>query len=223
MCENPEPISLSSTSIEEPAPGFDLVGRQVIAETELFTIVTRNGESIPVYGKSALKPNALIAAKEIEGLGGDSRLTLRRGPDASYNCHGLAFVSKLGCICMREDQYLIEVQGESAPSVPDNVDDHVRFLLSNGGFRRTRTINRDAEGVSPTDDIDQGDVAIYKRLDRIQHSAIVWRAELPYVQLLSKLGDAGEYLHRPEDAPKAYGSTVEFWTDRKPRTCLTHP
>lgn len=190
--------------------------RPIIMEKPIFVLRTRDSCEIPVFRGRASDPR--ILELEVARFDANPKLTRRRDADPHYNCHGLTFIARHGCIgVIAENEWLIKVPGECAPEAVDCTDDHIERLLTNSGFRLVRRLaNYRLDFLSREDRIDCGDIVIYRdQRGFASHSAVVWSCDPPCVTVLSKLGGAGEYFHEYRDLPDdMYGVAVEFWSDR---------
>lgn len=217
MADELQPIIIGVGPREPREADFDPVtGRPILLEQAAFSIVTRDGEKIPVYCGKPPDPETL--AEEERRLDDDARLIRRRGTDWTYNCHGLTLASRHGCLCVIPlDRWVVEGKGEDAPVTPDCTEGHISCLLRNAGYEFVRALNTKLDSVRRDDDIAEGDIVVYKDgRGKILHSSIVWEFDPPFVRVLSKLGEAGEYFHNYAYIPgDVYGSHVEFWSDRK--------
>ncbi len=112
------------------------------------------------------------------------------GRTAMYNCMGLVFASRRTCIDI----------------------DQARSVLSMDGYVPLNGI--DATKV--------GDIVLYVRNGTPMHVGVIvskYKGEDIYsvnretIKVLSKWGDAGEYLHDIDDLPENFGRSTEYFTD----------
>ena len=122
---------------------------------------------------------------------------LRRSPSKKYNCHGLVFASRRAFI-----QALTFMDTTFA----------LAAVLEDDGYTRIEE-----------HEVEVGDVAIYRdhQTRIIHHSGIVVQVDTPLGQptggvllIMSKWGQAGEYLHSPFHIPEDYPHHIEYLTDR---------
>lgn len=121
---------------------------------------------------------------------GRNSVTLR-SLTALYNCMGLVFATRRTWISC--DEHTIERFRE---------DDDLREL--SGGLAAAW----------------QGDIVVYYRDGCPMHIGVIARIKKNLlgsfdVLVLSKWGDAGEYLHNIDDVPDAYGRDKRILSDRK--------
>ena len=84
--------------------------------------------------------------------------------------------------------------------------DHLPTILQEDGYRPLG----DAEVPR------EGDLVAYRNEDGYSHVGLVWTpGEHDEMLVLSKWGALAEFLHPLREVPPAYGSEVEFWTDRE--------
>jgi len=91
-------------------------------------------------------------------------------------------------------------------------DDLVTILIEDG-YRRLRG----------PEEAEIGDLVVYRDgSGEISHAGLVHRKRIAdprdgtdYLQVLSKWGADGEYLHDASDVPYLLGKPAEYWTDRK--------
>lgn len=191
-------------------------------------IQTKAGNHLPVLKGSPSTRWTDHMARELEkkNLG-----RKRRGPDSSYNCHGLTLVAKLGWFGTRRCSSPSQIiQGNVEPVEAENADQHILQLLTENSYHRStsRANILEDEPLRPPE-VEVGDVVLYvargQGPNRIDHSGIVvYVPQPPYagttpatdpVRVLSKFGRAGEYVHPYQQIPDTYGRGVEVWTDRE--------
>ena len=113
------------------------------------------------------------------------------------------------------DEPLVSVPGCGCPQREDKSGGLLQNLLETEYRLVAKLGDFERESVRDEDDIQHGDVVVYRSERGITHSALVWNRDRDFVSLLSKFGQAGEYFHSFRDVPAVYGKTVEFWTDRR--------
>ena len=105
-------------------------------------------------------------------------------PTGQYNCHGLVFANRRARVYELKD---------------------LQFIREDDGYREI-----DAR------DVVAGDLIVYYQGEEIVHTGIVlnpqWVGQIFVPSVLSKWGDAGEYIHAYNQCP--YGTNVHYWTDR---------
>ena len=113
----------------------------------------------------------------------------RRPPSGQYNCHGLSFANRR--------------TGIYDPTAVEKV-------LKDDGYR---TIKRE--------EVEPGDLVVYYVGDEVTHSGVVLEVvqgapetpTLRELKIVSKWGQAGEYIHRTLEGPYAQHD-LTYWTDR---------
>ncbi len=113
----------------------------------------------------------------------------RRPASGVYNCHGLTFANRRTGI--HDDQAIADI-------------------LNDDGYLEV-----------PIGDVMPGDLALYCRGAEIEHSAVVLRVvrgvpegtSLRRVDVLSKCGSAGEYVHVANEGPYR-DCDIRYWSDR---------
>lgn len=113
-----------------------------------------------------------LALESLKSLGRPSPMCRRRPATATYNCHGMTFANRR--------------TGIQDPEA-------VAMLMREDGYKQIRNLS----------DVLPGDVALYYDKEGISHSGVVVQVEKignsTAILILSKWGQAGEYIHRPED------------------------
>jgi len=199
-----------------------------------FIFETKNKVQIPVYEIMPRTDNLIIAAnKHFRNEFGNEYE--RRSYDHFYNCHGMTFIGKQGCIGLNfsELEENKKIFSESSKKIVEqkNREDIIQLILEGNNFRRIirfDNIELDIDKISDIKDIKRGDIVIYKDIrnhkEEVLHSAIIMKliklernAKLCNIQVLSKLGDCGEYFHsfNTTKVLQRYGKIVEIWTDRE--------
>lgn len=108
--------------------------------------------------------------------------------ESIYNCMGMLFACRRTAV---------------------DIDD-LEVILREDGYRL----------INPPPDAEVGDVVVYKDRNQATHVGMLYRVELlptlgEYrVEVLSKWGFVGEYVHRLQDVPAVYGEPAEYWTHR---------
>ncbi len=113
----------------------------------------------------------------------------RRPPSGQYNCHGLSFANRRTGI---HDQTAVEK------------------VLEDDGYRAIRLA-----------EVEPGDLVVYYVGDEVTHSGVVLEVvtgapetpTLRELKIVSKWGQAGEYIHRTREGPYAQHDLM-YWTDR---------
>jgi len=154
--------------------------------------------SIPLYTRRRREiPNAqdqdlprLARQRVVDGYRKKYPLVrLRRPPCGQYNCHGLTFANRRTGI---------------------HDPDAVSTILADDGFREIRL-----------SDVQCGDLVVYLDGGEISHTGVVLEVKegvpadsmLRAVKIISKWGNAAEYVHMATDGPYS-GHVVTYWTDR---------
>lgn len=112
-----------------------------------------------------------------------------RSHDTTYNCVGMVFANRRTAID----------------------PDQLQKIFDDDGYRPLASL---AEAMP-------GDVAVYRVGIDIAHVAVVIEVKRDFSKgtieflLLSKWGQAGEYIHREREVPDAYGTLTEVWSERK--------
>jgi hypothetical protein len=142
-------------------------------------IQTRRGREIPNLQRDEAPAHILAAAeaqaREATGIG-FSQCTRRREPTTAYNCHGFTFGLRRTAI----------------------VDERaIALVLDDDGF--TEVTQADAR---------PGDVALYyDESGMVSHTGVVVQVERlgrhRHIMVLSKWGNAGEYIHEAATCPYA--------------------
>lgn len=203
-----------------------------VATPPLFTFKLRSGKVINVFDNCSSAYSESMVQKVMDDLqrkyGPDC---LRRKADFRYNCHGLTFISKLGCIGQIQEKKPVNILDPDALAKIDIKDDPesevVSDILTSNYPRRICRLNTEHEFLLGSEDIKRGDITVYRRFihgrDAINHSAIVvdflygsqHSTKFSSIIVLSKFGSAGEFFHQYNNINKdIYGPIVEFWTDR---------
>jgi hypothetical protein len=114
---------------------------------------------------------------------------LRRPPTGQYNCHGMTLANRRTCVL-------------DAGLVP--------IILKDDGYREARPL-----------EAEQGDLVLYYDGREVTHTAVILSIERSTelvgeqaVRVISKWGQAGEYVHWKDDVPEVYRGHMAFWTDR---------
>ncbi len=149
---------------------------------------TRDGSPIPNARGLERAPEIHRAAQEMhrqEHSG--ARL---RSSSSIYNCVGLVFASRRTCVDI----------------------EYILLILERDGYRRFTDIRK----------VWIGDIVTYEDTEGgLTHAAVVVDVEPDVatstlvVQVLSKWGLDGEYLHLIEDVPQLFGKPTAFWTERR--------
>lgn len=196
-----------------------------------FTFKLRNGQHIDVHDCSDIRVTSskidCAARKYREKYGIENQ---RKPPDLEYNCHGLTFISKLGwigCLVQDEPKFINPFGCDKVTFKASPEPDIVADIIRGNSLRLIRRLNnRRIEQLRGNEDIEIGDIVIYKDIrnkrEVIEHSAVVIEVKksehelgkINSVRVLSKLAWAGEYFHPFCDVPDEYGNIIEFWTDR---------
>ena len=111
---------------------------------------------------------------------------LRRPPSGQYNCHGLTLANRR--------------TGVYDPLIVEQV-------LRDDGYRKVRER-----------EVELGDVIVYDEGGEVTHSGLVVEVVKdtgfgPRFRILSKWGQAAEYLHMAEQGPYV-AAVIAYWTDR---------
>jgi len=113
-----------------------------------------------------------------------------RSITATYDCLGMVFAARRTWI---EDKYL-------------------DWILKEDNYRCLSNIT----------ELERGDLVVYRNKGRASHVGIVVNIIRPLtkeakweVEVLSKWGAGGEYIHKMERVVPYLGEPSEFWTDRK--------
>ncbi len=154
-------------------------------------------DPVPVYTRSGvLIPQERPPKANVEAIKDHARRMREWHPNAivrslsayPYNCVGLIFASR---------RAWIEI-------------DHIYAILRGDGYR---LIYRH--------EVMAGDLVLYKRDNSPTHVGVIVAACQVHptskdlnIQVLSKWGKFGEFLHFVEDVPELFGSPSEFWTER---------
>jgi hypothetical protein len=168
----------------------------------LFRIITQARRTVDV--KEILIPASPQSIDQIRRINCQKlgNINERASADNAYNCHGLAFVGRLG-----------HLFGSDLP-----------ILLTDNNMRKKAVISDvTLRKFTVSDDIQVGDIAIYQKNNNIEHSCIVCRVEedtlrgnnMVNIKVLSKLGIHGEFFHSINDPyiVDAYGKEVEIWSN----------
>ncbi len=136
-----------------------------------------------------LAPETLLAARKMAlGISPTARC---RSLTAMYNCVGLVFASRRTQVDAK----------------------HLPIILKDDGYRRILE-----------SEADFGDVVVYKRDGIAQHVGFehevrdispLLDGSMHQIFVLSQWGENGEYLHKLQEVPFAYGKQFEFWTERR--------
>ncbi|MDA2912844.1 hypothetical protein MYX77_02580 [Acidobacteriia bacterium AH_259_A11_L15] len=63
-----------------------------------------------------------------------------------------------------------------------------------------------------------GDIVVFLRDGEISHTAVVlvpeWIGKSFVPLVISKWGEAAEYIHTVNNSPDEYGREIRYWTDR---------
>ncbi len=191
-----------------------------------FNFKTRNGKEIPVHEIMEIPENLIRAVnnhfRNIFGINNE-----RRQADEGYNCHGMTFIGKLGWIGCSNSQKSSLIISKDAVSKEDQKgeEDVIEKVLKGNGLNRSfRLDNYDIDYLKGDEDVDIGDVVVYKDKrgdnEEILHTAIVTEIiklndNISNLKVLSKMGYGGEYFHFFNNAPKEFGKIIEVWTDRE--------
>jgi len=116
---------------------------------------------------------------------------LRSSATATYNCVAMVFASRRTWV---------------------NTD-QIAAILSDDGYKKVDEFHH----------IDIGDLVTYhdNADGGVTHIGIIMAHQrMPdggqhAIEVMSKWGAAGEYLHKLEDVPDDYGEAAHFWTDRR--------
>jgi len=151
-------------------------------------LATRNGWSIPNETRMERISISLKAGEQFwRDEHPDARL---RSSTATYNCYGMVFASR---------RTWVDVE-------------YIGKILKYDSYKR----------IDETE-IELGDIVVYRdeERDEITHVGIIADKMLIYKEgkwdlwIMSKWGEAGEYIHRIDDVPDTYGNLYEFWSERR--------
>jgi len=167
---------------------YIIVDRGGPRDKQSIQLATRLGNWIRNEQRHERSPASLRAAEEIWRKALPSAEL--RSSTATYNCVGMVFACRRTWVAPEE----------------------LELILGDDGHRRV--VDRNA--------VKAGDVVVYKDSDnKPLHIAVVLEARADVrmasteLTVLSKWGADGEYLHRELDVPPDYGTTTEYWTERK--------
>jgi len=193
-------------------------------DEDFFCIRARDGTQVRIYyGEGPVPPGrAEIAQAELR-LSRMPSFVRRRGPDLTYNCHGLTLGAKLGWLGedRRPDgapRLALPVTYQSPPQLLPGQTDVVALLRGNG-YRRSYADHLNLP-IPAGVDIGRGDIVVYSSeyggVREIKHSAVVVevRDSPRIIRVLSKCGAYGEYEHNHSCVPPEYGSYFEVYSDR---------
>ena len=192
--------------------------RPIIEEEPSFVLRTRHGSAVKVY--RGLPQNEQALERVDAKFAGYPQLERRKRSVPHYNCHGLTFINRHGCVAVEAMELpRIWAPGWRPTKDPTDYSELLEGLLVSSGYHRvgklgdftSQTLGEDAN-------LCRGDVVIYRDArGQISHSAIVWEVQPMSIKVLSKFGEAGEYFHDYRAIPDefGYGRTVEFWTERE--------
>jgi hypothetical protein len=150
------------------------------------TLCTRKGWPIPEEPES-LSENLLF--RDADGwrrkFAADYPLAKFRSESSLYNCVGMVFASR---------RVWIDIK-------------HVYKILADDGYREIQR-----------QETELGDVVLYEFLGQASHVGVIvdihdqgnWRD----FRVMSKWGDAAEYIHPIDALPEALGTVAGFYTDR---------
>ena len=151
-------------------------------------LFTRLGNEIPNAQDPDLQPERaeLVSARFRQKY---PTADLRRPPCGQYNCHGLVFANRRTGI-------------HRSPAISQIVDDD--------GYREV-----------PRRKVEPGDLVVYYEGAEVSHTGVVLKVvqgapetpSLRSARVVSKWGQAGEYVHGLDDAPYPRDK-IRFWTDR---------
>lgn len=148
-------------------------------------LVTRRGSWINNCQRKPQSKERMEAARSVW----EKRFPLiPRSQASGYNCFGLVFAARRTCIT---DGNVVE-----------------KVIFRDDGYR-----------LVPEADVMVGDVVAYRKVkgSPIEHVAVVIGVDLMKAQIraLSQWGEDGEYIHLVKDVPDAYGSVIEYWSERR--------
>lgn len=153
-------------------------------------LCTRLGREIPNAQDQDPAPHVAARLAEVHRKA-SPMATMRRPATGQYNCHGMTFANRRTGIYNPKD---------------------VEAILQDDGYRRIK-----AAEAQP------GDLVLCHDGKEVSHTAVITRIERSddlvggqAVWVLSKWGQAGEYLHTLTDGPYKEQSTA-FWTERPPQ------
>lgn len=165
-----------------------------IQEPSGIPLSTKLGTWIENDGPGLERPRQ--AMKEAERFAKKGRISVEtRSLSATYNCVGMVLASRRAVVS----------------------PDLVAWILFEDGYRL----------LDPTETHSRGDVVLYfDESDPVPvHMGVVAERKRPITAggmgigsietwVLSQWGRDGEYLHKLKDVPTAYGTRIEYWTDR---------
>jgi len=191
-----------------------------------FVVRTRSGAEVAVMAGPSVTELSYGQRQQLERES-PSRGRRRRGPDLTYNCHGMTFVNRMGWVGAQRAPRLV-LPSLRSPAAKDPDSDVLAMLTGNGYCCTCRVPNYQVDPMPRRPAVDLGDVILYRNRaqpegHQIGHSGIVVAVEeggaagggIDDIKVLSKMGMAGEYLHSYRDAPEVYGRTIEIWSDRE--------
>ena len=209
------------------------------SETPRFKIKTRDDRhEVGIYGAAPDTPpsDALLLESDRQlqrSLGRACKR--RRGPDPGYGCHGLTFVGKLGWVGFVKSWeaglvlpigYRHREEAERARRAAHLVDAEIESILRGNSYALKHQIRRSSFRLGQVD-VEVGDIAVYREYYdadeawHIRHSGIVVAVKrmgedgsVEDIEVHSKFGDLGEYIHPFRSVPPVYGDLVEIWSDR---------
>lgn len=113
-----------------------------------------------------------------------------RSISGTYNCMGMVFASRRTWVDISELRMILEEDGYQ--KLPNSsfafLGDVVVYQYGQSGYHHV------------------GIIAELRRLPG---------GDAPLMKILSKWGDAGEYIHSLNEVPATYGVPYEYWTERR--------
>jgi hypothetical protein len=210
------------------------------SEGPRFKIKTRDDHcEVGIYGAPPDTPpsDELLSESDRQlqrSLGSGCRR--RRGPDPSYGCHGLTLVAKLGWVGFIRSwepdlilpiRYRHRKEAERARRAAHLVDAEIENILRGNSYALRDDLRLGASVSLGDLDVEVGDIAVYRKYYdadeawHIRHSGIVvavkrMREDGPVkdIEVHSKFGHLGEYIHPFRLVPATYGDLVQIWSDR---------
>jgi hypothetical protein len=166
---------------------YPIINPGSLADKASIELATKLGNHIPNEQRKELIPSLLL---EGIALYEKNYNIQRRSLTATYNCLGMVFGVRRTFI---DDTYL-------------------DWILKEDGYK----------SLSDISELEIGDLIIYRNNGKASHVGVVVDITRPLtidakwiVQVMSKWGAGGEYIHSMEIVHPFLGKPSEFWTDRK--------
>ena len=156
---------------------------------EVVRVETRKRKRIPTFTRKPAPKAAMVAAQKIwtDTFSGIEVRSL----DSTYNCVGLVFASRRGCVD------IVEVMA---------------ILADDGYYEIDRRSTVPGDLVTYYESPDKQNMTHVGVI--VAKNPHVEKADWD-IRVLSQWGFDGEYLHAEHDVPKAYGDVRSYWSERK--------